>query len=569
MIKKQKVYILASVCVLYGLFAGAQTTETLSADGKNEKKYELIVNAKKKMFGGKVHEAEKLYREAIELDPKCDACYYELANIKGPAGEYEEAKLNAEKAYNLDHDNPWFTLLYAKLCFFFKEYEKAQSLFRHILKYHGNKQDVWLSLASSYEEQGHFNEASGILDSMVMRFGENSDITYRMFNIYANLGDYDKAIGKAKTLAENYPEDPRFTTLLADTYLAVGEDSLAFAAYNRAIDADADFVPALLGKAEAFRKKGLFTQYFKSLQEYMSNKAITPEDKAEYLDLVLKIPSFADYFKPHIDTLFAILEAIHPTSQDLKFIQARYFIGTKRPEISISLLGQLTDMDDDNKEAWNGLLSLEYGLKLFTQLETSSRKAIATDPKYAHFYMYLALALWSQDRAKQAIEILETGLKRADCDSVFTDNALSLLGDLYYSIKKPKKAFVYYEKALAINPENATVLNNYAYYLSLMKKQLGKAYEMSQKAITLEGNNHSFLDTFAYILYLQGKYAEAKIMQRQALAVGGSESAVVLDHYADILDKLGERNTAEIYWSQALEKTDCTNPDEIKKKLKR
>jgi predicted Zn-dependent protease len=91
---------------------------------------------------------------------------------------------------------------------------------------------------------------------------------------------------------------------------------------------------------------------------------------------------------------------------------------------------------------------------------------------------------------------------------------------------------------------------------------------MSKKAIELENGNSSFLDTFAYILFLQGKYSEAKTMFRHAIAAGGDESAVVLDHYADTLNKLGERSIAEIYWSQALEKSDCTNPDEIKKKLK-
>jgi Tfp pilus assembly protein PilF len=140
---------------------------------------------------------------------------------------------------------------------------------------------------------------------------------------------------------------------------------------------------------------------------------------------------------------------------------------------------------------------------------------------------------------------------------------------MYFSINKSKKAFAYYEKALKNNPENATVLNNYAYYLCLTKsKNMDKAYEMSKKAIELESNNPSFLDTYAYILFLQGKYAEAKKIFRKALVVGGDESAVVLDHYADTLDKLGERTIAEIYWSQALDKPDCLNPEEIKKKLK-
>jgi tetratricopeptide (TPR) repeat protein len=412
-------------------------------------------------------------------------------------------------------------------------------------------------------------QALGILDSMVIRFGESDEISYRLFNILMHVGKYERAIVEIKKIVNNYSDDPRYATLLADAYAEMGNDSLAIETYNKIIEENDSFAPAFLGKAELYRKKGQFTHYFKSLQQYAGNRAIQPEDKAEYFDLILKIPSFATHFKGNIDTIFALLSAVHPVSMELKYIQARYFAVTQRPELAVVILGQLTDMDTDNKEIWLNLLALEYSLKMFGQLEQSSQKAIDSDPGYAAFYLYSALALWSKKQAKPAIAILEKGIATARYDSVFMDNALSFLGDMYFSIEKPKKAFAYYEKALKNNPDNATVLNNYAYYLCLMKsKDMDKAYTMSKKAIELESSNSSFLDTYAYILFLQGKYTEAKNIFRKALAVGGGESAVVLEHYADTLDKLGERTIAEIYWSQALDKPDCLNPEQIKKKLK-
>jgi tetratricopeptide (TPR) repeat protein len=527
------------------------------------------MDAKKYSYEGDINQAVNLYHQAISLDPKCDACYYELANILIYMDRAQEAKENAGTAYSLDPTNPWFALLYGRLCFRFKEYDKAQRLFRQILVRHGKKQDVWFGLASAYEEQGLLNEALGVLDSMTIRFGENDDISYRIFNISMDVGNYDRAIAEVSKLANSYPNDPRFATLLADTYAETGNDTLAIKAYDRAINADNNFAPALLGKAEMFRKRGMFANYFKTLQKYAANRAIEPEAKAEYFGLILKIPSFAEHFKNNVDTIFAILTAVHPVSMDLQLMRAHYFASTQRLELSISIFGQLTDMDNSNKELWLRLLSLEYSLKMFNQLEESSQKAIASDPGHALFYMYSALAQWSQKKTKPAIETLEKGLAMARYDSIFKDNALSFLGDLYFSINKSKKAFAYYEKALRNNPENATVLNNYAYYMCLSKsRNMNKAYTMSKKAIELDSNNPSFLDTHAYILFLQGKYVEAQKVFRKAIAFGGDESAVVLDHYADTLDKLGERTIAEIYWSQALEKPDCINPEQIKKKLK-
>lgn len=564
------------MCMCYAAHVNAQeditpkeyTVDSVSAP-QNEK-HKLIMDAKKLSFEGDFDKAADKYREAIKIDAGCDACYYELANILISTKKEEEAKENAATAYSLDPENPWFALLYGRLCFHFKEYGEARKLFRQILVRHGKKQEIWFGLASAYEEQGLVHEAIGILDSMVLRFGESDDISYRLFNISMDIGNYDRAVTEIKKLVNHYPDDPRFATLLADAYSETGKDSLAYTMYDRAIEANGSFAPALLGKAESFRKRGMFSNYFSTLQQYAGNKSIRPETKAEYLGLLLQIPSFAGHFKSNMDTIFAILAAVHPVSQDLKFLQARYFATTQRPELSISILGQLTDMDSSNKDAWLGLLSLEYSLKMFVQLEQSSQKAIASDSEYAGFYMYSALALMARDKTKQAIKILEKGVSKANSDSVFMDNAFALLGDMYFSLNKSKKAFDYYEKALLINSENATVLNNYAYYISLKNlKNLDRAYRMSRKAVELESGNPSFLDTYAYILFLQGKYTEAKTVFNRALAAGGDKSAVVLDHYADTLDKLGERTVAEIYWSQALGKPDCLNPEKIKKKLKR
>ena len=43
---------------------------------------------------------------------------------------------------------------------------------------------------------------------------------------------------------------------------------------------------------------------------------------------------------------------------------------------------------------------------------------------------------------------------------------------------------------------------------------------------------------------------------------GGKDSAVIMDHYAEVLYKLGEYDLAQVYWSQAKAKnTDRSVPD--------
>ena len=77
---------------------------------------------------------------------------------------------------------------------------------------------------------------------------------------------------------------------------------------------------------------------------------------------------------------------------------------------------------------------------------------------------------------------------------------------------------------------------------------------MSRKTIEKEPDNPTLLDTYGWILHLMGKDAEAKPYFKHAMLYGGKESAVILDHYAEVLDALGEYDLAKMYRLQAKEK---------------
>ena len=92
-------------------------------------------------------------------------------------------------------------------------------------------------------------------------------------------------------------------------------------------------------------------------------------------------------------------------------------------------------------------------------------------------------------------------------------------------------------------------LNNYAYFLSLEKRNLSKAEKMSRKTVEGEPDNVSYLDTYGYILYLLKRPAEAKTWFKRAIIYGGKEDEAVLRHYSMVLEALGEKELALYYKS--------------------
>src|SRR5205823_2812307 len=84
----------------------------------------------------------------------------------------------------------------------------------------------------------------------------------------------------------------------------------------------------------------------------------------------------------------------------------------------------------------------------------------------------------------------------------------SNLGDVYNKLKNYAESDKYFGKALEVDPNEPTVLNNYAYYLSVRNEQLEKAETMSKKSNELTPNSASYEDTYGWILFRQAKYNE-------------------------------------------------------------
>ena len=140
------------------------------------------------------------------------------------------------------------------------------------------------------------------------------------------------------------------------------------------------------------------------------------------------------------------------------------------------------------------------------------------------------------------------GLARAQGNNERLAEALSIAGDVWYQqLEDSKKAYEIYEQALQVDPDRTSVLNNYAYYLSLEGRQLRKALKMSRRTIELEPDNATYLDTYGWLLYLLRRPKEAKPYFKHAMLYGGKDSAVVLEHYSKVLEALGEKDLATYY----------------------
>ena len=200
---------------------------------------------------------------------------------------------------------------------------------------------------------------------------------------------------------------------------------------------------------------------------------------------------------------------------------------------------------------WTQLLFLEVEENNYDSLLIFSNKAISYFPSDPLYYYFHAISNIYFKKYDTALNSLEAGVEYVFDNEMLYAEFQSSLADTYHALKIHDKSVSIFDQLLLNNPNNVIVLNNYSYYLSLRKKDLNRSKKMSKKCNDLEPNNGTYQDTYGWILYCLGDFENAKIWIEKALSNGSQTSAVVVEHYGDILFNLGFKKEAVSEWIKA------------------
>ncbi|MFD3292139.1 tetratricopeptide repeat protein [Aquirufa sp. KTFRIE-69F] len=127
-----------------------------------------------------------------------------------------------------------------------------------------------------------------------------------------------------------------------------------------------------------------------------------------------------------------------------------------------------------------------------------------------------------------------------------------ILGDAYQALGNNSASDAAFDKALAANPKDDHVLNNYSYFLSIRKEKLALADTLSARLVADHPKNGTYLDTRAWVLFELKRYPEARIAMEAALKDKENASATLWEHYGDVLFRLKLVEKALDAWKEAL-----------------
>ena len=497
-----------------------------------------------------------LLQHCLDIHPNAASALYEVSQYYMFLRQVPQGQEALEKAVANAPDNYWYSQGLASLYQQQNELDKAVTLLEQMVVRFPAKQDPLFNLLDLYGRQEKYDEVISTLNRLEKRMGKNEQLSMEKFRIYLQMKDDKKAFQEIESLVQEYPMDMRYQVILGDVYLQNGKKQEAYDVYQKVLAAEPDNPMAIFSMASYYKQTGQEELYQQQLDTLLLNKKVTPDTKVGVMRQMIVENEQADKDSTQIIALFDRIMKQEQDDPQIPMLYAQYLLSIKMEAESVPVLEQVVDLDPTNKAARMMLIGAAVKKEDYKQIIKVCEPGIEATPDALEFYYYLAVAYNQAEKPDSVISICKRALEHTTADSKkeIVSDFYSILGDMYHTQKQMKEAYAAYDSALVYNPSNIGALNNYAYYLSVERRDLDKAEEMSYKTVKAEPNNATYLDTYAWILFEKGNYAGAPIYIDNAMkSEGGDKSDVIVEHCGDIYYMTGDVDGALTYWKKALE----------------
>ena len=492
------------------------------------------------------------WRAILEIDSLHGGANHQMSELGVdilPQKAFEYSK----RAVAADTTNIDFLSQYAYTQVATEQYNAALQTYTTLLRKDPHNPYNYRMAAALYANKGMPYMAISLLDSAEYKLGHIEELGGLKRELLLNVKNFDRAISETESVVANNPFDHSNFRTLGEIYAHTGQDSLALVNFQRALELAPEDSDNLISLGEFHLSRGNHSAYFDVLKRLF---LLDSEPLEEKLNLYDNLIENVDFYRKNfyaINTLCSILYVKHSDTYEVTQRYTTHLIRAGEIDKALKIFQQEAAKESAPLDAHLSVIDIESYLGMRDEMFAHLDRAIAHYPKEQSLYLRKAFELQrnNEDSKKEVLALYKKAVKVAEGDEE-KSSALGSLGDYYHSIGRGKECYREYAKALQHNPNNATVLNNWAYFLSEENRELEKALEMSTRACELD-STPTYLDTKAWILHLLGRTSEAKRLMMQAISLDTSNDDTLLLHYAEILAADGSDFMAEMYYKRALE----------------
>ncbi len=457
-------------------------------------------------------------------------------------------------------------------------------------------EDLLMEVSQRYLQARQFAQTIELLLPATRRPAASGWVFLRLGVAYAQLGDTAKAIEANRAALERAPGLlPAYQNLFLN-YLQTKQPEAALKTLDEAAtqpQADAEFLVSL---AELYTTCGTQFPGFREVTRpqalAMLNRASTAREMSPALRL--KLADGLNLFGDSEKAAAAYLELVNqpnltPAMRELLRTKlADIYLRTRDPQRAATQLEAIVRDNPANPAAYYFLGHIALEQKDWTNAAENFQKMILFNSELEQAYYDLASAQIALNRGDEAVTTIELAQKKFPTGFVseyllgvahqtrkeyavavnhFTSaehlaqvgetNRLNAgfyfqLGAAFERKGDRVEAEKYFEKCLALAPDDAEALNYLGYMWAEKGEKLDRAKAMIERAVKSDPTNAAFLDSLGWVWFQLGKPHEAVKYLLQAIANDDKPDATVLDHLGDAYAATNEMRKAREIWARSL-----------------
>ncbi|HZQ44487.1 MAG TPA: tetratricopeptide repeat protein [Acidobacteriaceae bacterium] len=551
---------------------------------------------------GRIREAVSAAQEQIQKHPNDVDAHVLLGHVylrslgdgQNPqSGEMLQAAIKEyETIAKLKPEDVETHLLLGQLYGLAHDSAKAETEFKAAQKIDPNSEEVVLSIARLYSEQGDLARAAKVIEG-VPADDRSARMDFALAGIYDQLKQPKNAVKAYRAAVEEDPDNADAKRGLAAALTASGQMDEAAKVYAQILGSDPEDAQALIREADIERQQGHYEQALATLKKAQT----LVSDNAELSYNLALVYDALGRLDDSIKTLKQLLTATLPAngkytdadrSNRALFLDRLAIVDREanRTDDAVAAYKEMGQLGGDYQaRGAEGVVDAYRDAHNWKAALDAAAAAAKTMPTNHDIQLTYARQLADSGKVDEGLKLANTQLTGTpdDRDAYFTiadidvrdkrwRDASEILDKAEALATKPEeKAFVAYyrgtvaerqklfdqaeiefRKGLQLAPDFAPIENYLGYMLAERGQKLDEAVTMLKKAVTFDPQNGAYLDSLAWAYYKQGQYALAEDFERKA-AVRMSNDPTVLDHLGEIDAKTGKLSQAIDEWQRSLQ----------------
>lgn len=554
-----KILLFFSLVVL----ASCGTTKpTVVTDENHAKFQQYFYQGEKAKMAGNFEIAINYFNTALKFE-EVSAAHYEISKLCSQLPKFEKmGRDHIKRAVEMEPTNSWYLKDLGYYEIYAGDIKDGIKHFDLAVKYSSNPIPIlneYLNVIGNYDLQ----QAGVVLAQIAAIQGEDEDVARKRFELFSAQGKFKEA-GKVLEDFEskNKVEDEYYFYLL-EFYR---ENNLKAEASNW-LKHMKEVIPnngkLLLEESGELANSGQDAKSYEMLK-----KSITSGDLGWYdaIDVLKKYEELVAQDEKFLKPLWEIFElTFNQFKSEYQCLVQLSFVANHQDNLARQeeMLKLALDLYKSDLMVWQFLLENQKRQRKWNDLVKYADEALELYPTDAEVYYHAGLGYLKLQDYTKSLELLSTGRDLVIEDPELLSQFYSSLGSVYFKTDNWTECQKSFEQALIQNPDNATALNNYAYYLALKKVQLDKALGIIQYAVSMQPNNAIYLDTFGFVLFQKKQYQNALVQLEIAAGIMSTDQEI-WEHLGDTYFMLGNEVKALECWNKAL----ALNPAHSKLKEK-